>query len=715
MRVSNEELRYKQVTNMKSISIFMLLPLLGGLSASVFSAPKSQQAQTKANNIQSRIVGGIDSSENAWPSMVALVSTFQAVDTSLSVTNTSYPTSPFTNSPAGIVSGELVDCGLAGEVCVDAIDKVCLIQRGDFDFSEKVNNCEAGGGIGAIIFNNEAGEISGTLGDDFSGTIPVVAISQADGDGLATALFSLTATLSVTETATLQQEGSCGGSYLGGKWVLTAAHCVEGNLSNNLKVNIGEYDLSDGAENAVDIVNVFIHPQYETDAVNYDLALVEIAGSVNAPAMLLASKATTDQFAVANSPATVIGWGGTVGYAANDPNGETSDFPDILQEVELQLYSNDECRDIMSNSLGVAPSQTGVTDVMICAGAPQGGQSSCQGDSGGPLMISTSSGWEQIGIVSWGRGCADIGHPGVFSRVAELSDFTDAVTTGIAIVGQSDFPLTPSGLATEARLTLLNNSEQTLSPTITIENASDLTVDDQSCANLEPGATCLATLSFNPNSAISQTASITVDAGLADIPTSGTQITMDAVGAASDAIVASAGAENDAIKWFTGGDANWQANATNGLQSGAIGNLSESYLVATIEGEGTLIFDWSVSSEENTEEPSEPFDALYLIVNGDIQQFISGSVNFTTVSVELAAGTNVVEWTYSKDQNASDGTDQGFVRAVTFTPTATVTPPTPTPTPTPAPTPTGSDSSGGGGTFGWISLGLLGLLIRRIR
>lgn len=700
-----------RLTNMKSISILMLLPLLGGISASVFSASNSNQASTKATGIQTRIVGGVDSSENAWPSMVALVSTFQAVDTSLTVTNTSYPSSPFTNSPAGSVSGELVNCGLAGEVCLDATDKVCLIMRGEFDFSEKANNCEAGGGIGAIIYNNEPGEVSGTLGDDFAGSIPVVAISQTDGDALAAILVPRTATLSVTATSTLQQDGSCGGSYLGGKWVLTAAHCVEGNLSNNLKVNVGEYDLSDGAENAVDIVNVFIHPQYEADAINYDLALIEISGSVNAPAMQLASKATTDQFANANNPATVIGWGGTVGYAANDPDGETSDFPDILQEVELQLYSNDECRDIMSNSTGVAPSQTGVTDVMICAGTPFGGQSSCQGDSGGPLMVSTGSGWEQIGIVSWGRGCADIGHPGVFSRIAEMSDFTDAVTTGVAIVGQSDFSLTPAGLTTEARLTLLNNSEQTLSPSITIGNASNLTVDNQSCSNLAPGATCLATLSFSPTAAINQTATISVDAGLVGIPASGTQITMDAVGAASDAVSASAGSANDAIAWFTGGDAAWQANATNGLQSGAIGDLSESYLVATIEGEGTLIFDWSVSSEENTDEPSEPFDALYLVVNGELQDFISGSVNFTTVSVELGAGTNVVEWTYSKDQNTSDGTDQGFVRAVTFTPAVVVTPPTPTPT-----TPTGSDSSsGGGGSLGWISIGLLGLFIRRVK
>lgn len=697
---------------MKFISTMLLLPFFSGLSASVFSAVNPNQTATKANNIQTKIVGGIDSTENAWPSMVALVSTFQGIDTSLTVTNTSYTSTSFTNSPAGSASGELFDCGLAGEVCTGATDKVCLIERGDFDFSEKANNCEAGGGIGAIIYNNIPGEISGTLGDNFTGTIPVVAINQADGDALAMTLFPLTATLSVSETSILKQDVSCGGSYMGGKWVLTAAHCVEDNFGNVLKVNIGEYDISDGAENALDIVNVYIHPQYNTDTINYDLALVEISGISNAPAMKLASKATTDQFALANNSATVIGWGGTVGYAANDLDGETSNFPDILQEVELQLYSNDECREIMSNSLGVATSQTGVTDVMICAGTPQGGQSSCQGDSGGPLMVSTGNGWEQIGIVSWGRGCADAGFPGVFSRVAELSDFVDAVTAGIAVVEQTGFPLTPTGLTTEAILTLLNNSDETLSPSVTVENASNLSIENQSCLTIEPEATCLVTVSFSPTAAISQTATISIDVGVEGLSASGAQLTMDAIGAAADSIVTSVGGANPAVKWFTGGDADWQINSISGLQSGAIDDLSESHLLATVEGEGTLTFDWSVSSEENTDDPTEPFDALYFIVNGELQEFISGTVNYTSISVELDAGTNVLEWTYSKDQFTAEGTDQGFVRNVSFTPTEAPTTPTTPSTPT---TPTGSSSSGGGGTFGWISLVLLGLLCRRFK
>ena len=47
-----------------------------------------------------------------------------------------------------------------------------------------------------------------------------------------------------------------------------------------------------------------------------------------------------------------------------------------------------------------------------------GGVDSCQGDSGGPLYILPLDGnaaeARQIGIVSWGQGCALAGYPGKF-------------------------------------------------------------------------------------------------------------------------------------------------------------------------------------------------------------------------------------------------------------------------------------------------------------
>lgn len=56
---------------------------------------------------------------------------------------------------------------------------------------------------------------------------------------------------------------------------------------------------------------------------------------------------------------------------------------------------------------------------MICAGTP--GQDSCQGDSGGPLVVNGV----QVGVVSWGYGCARPGYPGVYSNIANLRGFID--------------------------------------------------------------------------------------------------------------------------------------------------------------------------------------------------------------------------------------------------------------------------------------------------
>ena len=52
-----------------------------------------------------------------------------------------------------------------------------------------------------------------------------------------------------------------------------------------------------------------------------------------------------------------------------------------------------------------------------------------QGDSGGPLVHQSNGHMEQVGIVSWGIGCGKEDFPGVYTRVTEIRDWIDKVTT----------------------------------------------------------------------------------------------------------------------------------------------------------------------------------------------------------------------------------------------------------------------------------------------
>ena len=687
-----------------------------------FISDSSIAKNTELIPVKPKIVGGEVATEGDWPWMSALVYTLNDISTTLTVDNTSYESQSFSGGVAGSAAGYTVDCGIGDSPCVDATNKICLIERGEIDFAVKVENCQAGGGGGAIIYNNVEGAISGTLGEDFAGTIPAVSITQADGATLKENI-GVSANLTVIEEAASVQSSTCGASFLGKKWILTASHCVNGVSPQQLKVNVGEYDLSDGAENAKAIKRIYMHADYQLDVeLNNDIALIELVDSVTNPAITaitLVDLTTTAQLAIDNSTVTVVGWGGRQGYDAD--GGPTSDFPDVLHQVDLQLLTNEECKSILAQSSTdtfegtFTANSIGLSDAMICAFIPGGGKGSCQGDSGGPLMINTNEGWQQIGIVSWGIGCAADGFPGVYTRTAVFSDWVNEITNGIAIDQFFDFTIQAKAKAQSSALEIVNNSELSTNLTFTIDGDVNFTITSDHCHNIAAGATCLLPVNYDAAEIGNHSANIIIASDNSEIATSSAKIIAQTIALASE-IKTQLSSADVALTWYSGGNSAWKLDNTEAaaIVSGSIGDKEESIVMVTVAGEGKLSFEWSVSSEENTNDPEEPFDALYLYVDGELINFISGEIAYQSESVEFPAGEHNIAWVYKKDQLSSEGDDNAHIRNVVFTPVVIATPPEPVaPEPvTPAPAPLEASSTSSSGSIAWWSLIIMVISLR---
>ncbi|RXN30430.1 trypsin-2-like protein [Labeo rohita] len=87
----------------------------------------------------------------------------------------------------------------------------------------------------------------------------------------------------------------------------------------------------------------------------------------------------------------------------------------IDERSEQFIYSDKVIRHPNYNSWNIDR----VPCTMFCAGYLEGGKDSCQGDSGGPVVCNS----QLHGIVSWGYGCAEKNHPGVYAKVCMFSQW----------------------------------------------------------------------------------------------------------------------------------------------------------------------------------------------------------------------------------------------------------------------------------------------------
>jgi trypsin len=199
--------------------------------------------------------------------------------------------------------------------------------------------------------------------------------------------------------------GSCGASIISSRWLLTAAHCA-GFFSS---VKAGVLNLKETGHN-FKIKQVIKHPNYRPATFSNDLALVELQDEIDFAATgLSAVKLATPDFEKnghqdPGMDSTVYGFGN---IEQSRPN-TTKD----LNKVVVPVVSNEE-----ANAPQAYAGRVDAT--MIAAGYPAGGKDSCQGDSGGPMVIFDQQNEPvQVGVVSWGFGCARPDKYGVYAKVS---------------------------------------------------------------------------------------------------------------------------------------------------------------------------------------------------------------------------------------------------------------------------------------------------------
>jgi len=99
-------------------------------------------------------------------------------------------------------TGTLVNCGIGnpGQCATGgATNFVALIQRGTLDFATKVTNAKNQGAAAAVIYNNAAGDFTGTLGAA-GAWIPAVSVSDAAGTTLLTKVGTATTVVNKTSS-----------------------------------------------------------------------------------------------------------------------------------------------------------------------------------------------------------------------------------------------------------------------------------------------------------------------------------------------------------------------------------------------------------------------------------------------------------------------------------------------------------------------------------